>query len=100
MLRLTALLVALAVIRALPVDYLDDRPRLCLLYNAVGRTCPGCGMTRALWRLAHGDVEGALRANWRVAVVTPVLVLWYVQGFDYTKAKPPEAAEVCVHISN
>ena len=35
----------------------------CALYMATGFSCPGCGSTRALYQLTHGDVLGALRLN-------------------------------------
>lgn len=35
----------------------------CALYMATGFSCPGCGSTRALYQLTHGDVLEALRLN-------------------------------------
>jgi hypothetical protein len=31
----------------------------CLFHLLTGMDCPGCGMTRAFLRLAHGDIAGA-----------------------------------------
>lgn len=31
----------------------------CLFKRFSGLPCPGCGLTRAFWHLAHGDVAGA-----------------------------------------
>ena len=35
----------------------------CALYMATGFSCPGCGSTRALFHLTHGNVLEALRLN-------------------------------------
>ncbi len=35
----------------------------CSLYVATGFFCPGCGSTRALFHLTHGNVLEALRLN-------------------------------------
>lgn len=35
----------------------------CPLYQMTGLACPGCGMTRGLHALLHGDVLGALDYN-------------------------------------
>jgi hypothetical protein len=36
---------------------------VCPLYALTGFACPGCGMTRGLHALLHGDVLGALDYN-------------------------------------
>ncbi len=36
---------------------------VCPLYAMTGYACPGCGMTRGLHALLHGDVLGALDYN-------------------------------------
>ena len=35
----------------------------CALYVATGYSCPGCGSTRALFHLTHGNVLEAFRLN-------------------------------------
>ena len=35
----------------------------CTLRRTTGWPCPGCGLTRAADRLAHGNVTGAFEAN-------------------------------------
>ena len=43
----------------------------CLFHLLTGFDCPGCGMTRAFLRLAHGDVRGA----WLLHPFSPFLAL-------------------------
>jgi hypothetical protein len=45
----------------------------CLLKSMTGIDCPGCGGTRAVYSLLHGDVAGAADHNVLVFLVLPVL---------------------------
>ena len=47
----------------------------CPFHAVTGLWCPGCGMTRALHSLLHGDVAGALSSNLFLPVVM-VAVGW------------------------
>lgn len=68
---------------AVPSRWLDEAPNVCLWRRALGRPCPGCGMTRAFSHLAHGDARGAWAHNPRVAIVAPLLAgvwaRWLIQ---------------------
>jgi hypothetical protein len=48
----------------------------CLIHWATGLHCPGCGTTRALHALLHGDWRQALAYNALTTFVLP-LGLWY-----------------------
>lgn len=75
--RVAWLLTPLAL-AALPTRWLAAMPSVCVIRRVTGRPCPGCGMTRALSCLAHGDLRDAWRHNPRVAVVAPLLVcVWF-----------------------
>src|SRR5476649_1855147 len=50
----------------------------CLLYNATGIYCAGCGITRAIHALLHGRVIEALHDNALFVAVLPLL--FYVAG--------------------
>jgi hypothetical protein len=50
----------------------------CLLYNATGIYCAGCGITRAIHALLHGRVIEALHDNALFVAVLPLLL--YVAG--------------------
>ena len=46
----------------------------CLLYNATGLYCAGCGATRALYALLHGRLLDALHDNVLFVAALPVLL--------------------------
>jgi hypothetical protein len=50
----------------------------CLLYNATGLYCAGCGATRAIHALLHGRVIEALHDNALFVAALPLLL--YVAG--------------------
>ena len=51
----------------------------CLLYNATGIYCAGCGATRGVYALLHGRVIEALHDNALFVAALPFLL--YVAGF-------------------
>lgn len=48
----------------------------CLFTNLTGHRCPGCGMTRAVFCVLHGELAEAWACNRLVVVVFPLLA-WY-----------------------
>lgn len=50
----------------------------CPLHTATGLWCPGCGMTRAAYKLVHGDVAGSLGTNLflPIAMVLVGVLMW------------------------
>jgi hypothetical protein len=46
----------------------------CPFNWATGYYCPGCGTTRGLHRLLHGDLLGALHANMLMIITVPYLL--------------------------
>src|SRR5581483_2110661 len=50
----------------------------CLLYNATGLYCAGCGATRAVYALLHGRLVVAVHDNALFVAALPVLL--YVLG--------------------
>lgn len=57
----------------IPTSWLESRRSICLIYNIFGVRCPGCGMTRAISCAVHGNFKQALRYNWLVVFVLPLL---------------------------
>ena len=51
----------------------------CLFHALTGLYCPGCGTTRALHALLHGDPLQALRMNSLAVIAVPLLPLLYWQ---------------------
>lgn len=59
----------------------DPATSWCLYYRISGVPCPGCGMTRALAALFHGQWLEVLRLHpWAPAVVAQVGGAWLLWG--------------------
>lgn len=56
-----------------PTSFLELGHSICLIKNIVGIECPGCGMTRAVASIFHGDFLGAFHYNKSVVIVFPLL---------------------------
>jgi hypothetical protein len=69
---------ALTLAALVPVRVWVALPPVCPS-RWLGWRCPGCGMTRALALLLHGDWREALTQNPRVVLVAPLLV-WIALG--------------------
>lgn len=48
--------------------------------RATGRPCPGCGGTRSLVRLVHGDLRGAAAAHPLGPPLGVLLLAWSMTG--------------------
>lgn len=86
--RLTALLMWLMLAVATAYLFIFEPGKsgffpVCPFRTLTGFTCPGCGSTRGLHRLLHGDVVGAFEFNPLLVVVLPFLVYALVR---YTTA--------------
>lgn len=64
-----------AVVMLVPTELLDRAPAICLFRLLLGMECPGCGMTRAVSAVLHGDLARAFAYNRGIVVVFPLLVL-------------------------
>ncbi|TAL12155.1 MAG: DUF2752 domain-containing protein, partial [Frankiales bacterium] len=58
----------------------DTGPVLCPVRRATGRRCPGCGGTRSLVRLLHGDLRGSAAAHPLGPALGLLLVAWAAGG--------------------
>ena len=76
--RVSLLLLALA--GATPVGRVESGPVLCPVRRATGRPCPGCGGTRSLVHLLHGDLRGSSAAHPLGPALGLLLVAWAAGG--------------------
>jgi Protein of unknown function (DUF2752) len=65
----------LAIIYNFPPAENSFYPR-CPFYACTHLLCPGCGGTRALYELLHGNLQGALHYNALLTVLAPFVLLW------------------------
>jgi hypothetical protein len=54
---------------------------LCPFYAVTHLLCPGCGGTRALYYLVHGNLAEAWHFNALVTLAAPVLLAWFVTWY-------------------
>lgn len=63
----------------------------CPLKHLTGLDCPGCGLTRSVYSLFHGDILAAISHNLLVLFVVPWLVMalvrWTAQRLGYEVPK-------------
>ena len=86
--RLTALLVWLTLAAGATYLFIFEPGKsgffpVCPFRALTGFTCPGCGSTRGLHRLLHGDIVGAFEFNPLLVVSLPFLLYALVR---YTTA--------------
>lgn len=63
----------------------------CLFYEFTGLYCPGCGMTRALHALVHGDLAQMMAMNPLLPLLMIAVPLLALQGFGYRLPLPKAA---------
>lgn len=63
----------LSIFISIPTSFLESGRSLCLVKNIFKKNCPGCGMTRALSCIFHGEFEKAFQYNKFVVIVFPLL---------------------------
>jgi hypothetical protein len=88
-LRLAAVCLAGVVLTAGVVVFLFNPATsrfypVCQFHLVTGLNCPGCGMTRALYALLHGDILIALRDN---ALFIGLLLLLALRGGSFALNK-------------
>jgi hypothetical protein len=54
---------------------------VCLFHQLTGWNCPGCGMTRGLYALLHGNVRLALKDNALLVLTFIGLAVWSLRWF-------------------
>jgi len=64
-----------------PVDH-GFYPR-CPFYLLTGRQCPGCGATRALYFLLHGNFAVAWAYNQLFVAILPLVLFFFIAQFAH-----------------
>jgi len=75
--RITKLVIYFSVpviLVLMPVTFFDHGQNMCISQLLFHQACPGCGMTRGIMHLVHGDFTGAAEYNKLSFVVLPVLL--------------------------
>src|SRR5213594_4204761 len=77
--RLTVVLMWLMIAAAASYIFIFEPGKsgffpVCPFRALTGLTCPGCGSTRGLHRLLHGDVVGAFKLNPFMVLMLPFLL--------------------------
>ena len=72
-------------------EHLPVKPPPCGLRNLTGIPCFGCGGTRCMMALAHGDIIGAIAFNPLVVLGLLTLLVWL--GVSIRRAGKPSPIE-------
>src|SRR2546423_1183910 len=75
--RTAAMLTLVGILGVVNPDWLERRPRLCLIAAVRKQPCPACGLTRAASAFVHGDIRRAARTNPLIFPVIAVAVLMF-----------------------
>lgn len=68
-----------AILYAFPPAQYGFYPR-CPFYTYAHFLCPGCGGTRALYEMLHGNMHGAWHYNAFLTVLVPLTLIWFAFG--------------------
>lgn len=90
-LSFTGLLVVAALLLLFPPDRYGFYPQ-CPIFAATGLLCPGCGGTRALAALLHGDVQAAWKWNALIVSLLPFAGVWAVLRTCRKDVRMPQGA--------
>ena len=71
---------------AIPESWMFTENTICIFKNLFGLECVGCGMTRALYCLSHGDILEALNFNRLVIIIAPLL--FYILIIQNLRQRP------------
>lgn len=54
--------------------------KICLVYNIFKIPCPGCGLTRAIFTLANGDIKESIKYN---IIAIPLIIFYILYNLIY-----------------
>jgi Protein of unknown function (DUF2752) len=61
----------------------------CAFRSVTGWWCPGCGLTRAMHQLMHGDVLAALKYNALTPLVLTLIAVLWIDWYARAVGKQP-----------
>jgi Protein of unknown function (DUF2752) len=67
---------------------------VCTFHSLTGLNCPGCGATRALYALLHGNLRLAFKDNALLLVLLALLTIWSARIFFQKLKKQPATFNV------
>ena len=76
----------LSLFWVIPKSWMFTGNTICIFKNLFGLECVGCGMTRALYCLSHGDILEALNFNRLVIIIAPLL--FYILIIQNLRERP------------
>lgn len=82
------------VLRTFDPNAADSPLPKCVFHVLTGLYCPGCGMTRALHALAHGDPASAFAMNPLLVLSLPLLLWMAWHGLGRRPAMPAALSRV------
>lgn len=65
--------ICLCIFVVAPTSFFESGHSICVIKNVFGIECPGCGMTRAISSVFHGNLVGAFQYNKLIVIVFPLL---------------------------
>ena len=81
LLVLAGMIVIPVVLIILPANHFDEGQSLCLSVILLHKTCPGCGITRAIQHMIHFDFVVAFNFNKLSIIIFPLLVYMWIKEF-------------------
>ena len=76
---LLMLLSILIVASLINLETLNNLPTICIYKRFFDYDCWGGGLTRSIVSLYNGNIAEAIRYNWRVFIIAPILMFLYIQ---------------------
>lgn len=67
--RMVVLAYSLIFLATIPTELIERGPVVCIFKNLIGIECFGCGITRALSSILHGNLVAAVSYNKLVVIV-------------------------------
>lgn len=68
------------IIIFIPTTFLVSAPSVCLIKNIIHVECPGCGITKAISSIFHGELINAYKYNHMIVVIFPVLCYLWIKN--------------------